>query len=144
MPWRDAQLVSVRLRRPAGRDPAAAMEARMPETAKGRLGAWVARGSWALTEQALFAATNFAINLALARLLPAESYGAFGMCLATLLLLSSAQDALLSESVLMLGTGKYRGVFASYIAAVVGWQWFASAVSGGILILFGLGASVIG
>lgn len=103
---------------------------------------WMARGSWAVTEQALFAIANLAVNLVLARSLAPESYGAFGFCFATLLLLSSAQDSLLADAMLVLGISKYRDVFASYVGVVVGWHWLLSALSAAILALLGLGAAI--
>jgi len=105
---------------------------------------WLARGGWAMTEQALFAVTNFAINLILARFLLPESYGAFGFALATMFLFGSAQDAFLSECILVLGSGKYKAELVPYVSTVLGWHWCLSALSSVALVLLGAGAALIG
>ncbi len=107
------------------------------------LGRMAGRGAWAIIERGLFALTTLATSLILARSLSAENFGAFGTCFATLLLVSSVQDSMLSEPMLVLGSSRYRNSIGPYVSTVIGWHWSVSALSGTLLLMMGAGASLI-
>lgn len=100
---------------------------------------WFDRGFWALCDQALFAGSNFAINVALARWLTDEDYGEFASAYAVFLLLGVFHTALLSEPMLVFGPGKFRGHLRGYWAKLMrGHLVFAVAAA---VVLAGLGGA---
>ena len=66
----------------------------------GRLAARIGGGAWAVADQALYAGANFAVNVALARALAPEAYGAFTTAFIAFLLLGAVHGGLLIEPVL--------------------------------------------
>ncbi len=78
------------------------------------LARWFDRGFWALVDQALFAGSNFFVNVALARWLSPDDYGAFAAAYAVFLLLGVFHTALLSEPLLVYGPGKHRQRLRGY------------------------------
>jgi O-antigen/teichoic acid export membrane protein len=76
---------------------------------------WVAKGLWAVTDQGLFALTNFMVSALLARWLTQSSYGAFAVALSVLLLMGTIHGALLTEPMLILGPSRYQDGTATYI-----------------------------
>jgi O-antigen/teichoic acid export membrane protein len=75
----------------------------------------VSKGLWAVTDQGLFALTNFTASALLARWLPQSGYGAFAVAFSVLLLMGSIHSALLAEPMLILGPSRYRKSTATYI-----------------------------
>jgi O-antigen/teichoic acid export membrane protein len=65
--------------------------------------------SWAVVEQALFAGTNFALNLVLARLLGPAGYGVFSAVFSVGLLGVVVQQALVIEPMMVFGRSQERG-----------------------------------
>jgi O-antigen/teichoic acid export membrane protein len=78
----------------------------------------VEKQGWAVIDQGLFALSNFVLNLLLARWLSSNDYGTFTVAYSTLLLLATFHTALLTEPMLVLGPGKYRGRLSDYFGAV--------------------------
>jgi O-antigen/teichoic acid export membrane protein len=76
---------------------------------------WTAKGSLAVTDQGLFAGSNFLLNVLLARWLSSGDYGAFAVAYAAFLLLGQVHTALLTEPMLVFGPGKYAGQFREYV-----------------------------
>jgi len=96
---------------------------------------WIGMGLWAVTDQGLFAISNFALNLLLARWLPANEYGAFAVAFSIFLLLGTFHTAILTEPELVFGAGKYRESFQRYLALLIcGNLGIALIVSSGLLI----------
>lgn len=89
---------------------------------------WLGRGTWAIADQALFAGTNFALNIVLARWLSESGYGAFGVAYTLFLFAGTAHTALLTEPLLVYGPGKYAGRFRAYLAGVLRGHWAFAAL----------------
>ncbi|MEJ2288078.1 MAG: oligosaccharide flippase family protein [Deinococcales bacterium] len=97
------------------------LRARLPATVDLRRTAGL--GSWAVLDQALFAAANFVLNVLLARWLSPSAYGAFAVAYTLFLLLGTAHNALLIEPMLVFGPGKFLNRSRAYLAAVVRMHW---------------------
>ncbi len=84
-------------------------------------------GLWAILDQGLFAVANFALNVLLARFLGLEAYGVFGVAFAVFQFVSTAHTAVVSEPLLVFGSGRYRDRFATYVWTVVAGHWWLMA-----------------
>jgi O-antigen/teichoic acid export membrane protein len=100
---------------------------------------WITKGFWAVMDQGLFATSNFAINILLARWLTPYDYGAFGAAFAVFLFIGSLHQAAFQEPMLVFGPGKYRERLPEYLGALVYWHFAFSALSSVVLALGGLG-----
>lgn len=80
---------------------------------------WLTKGFWAVSDQGLFATSNFVLNVLLARWLTPEDYGAFGLAFAIFLLIGSLHTAVLTEPLLVFGPGKYKDRLSEYLGAVL-------------------------
>jgi O-antigen/teichoic acid export membrane protein len=94
---------------------------------------WVAKGSLAVADQAIFAGSNFILNILLARWLSASEYGAFALVFSILLFMNVFYNALLTEPMLVFGSGKYRGRFCEYLGVLLRGH-FALAVGCALLL----------
>ena len=77
---------------------------------------WIGKISGALVEQSVFAGTNFAIDIILARFMSADAYGAYVVTDAWFLLCQNLYDAYLTEPMAIFGSGKYGSSFKKYMA----------------------------
>ncbi len=100
---------------------------------------WLTKGFWAVMDQGLFATSNFAINILLARWLTPYEYGAFGAAFAVFLFIGSLHQATFQEPMLVFGPGKYKARLSEYLGALVYWHFAFSALSSIALLLVGLG-----
>jgi O-antigen/teichoic acid export membrane protein len=98
---------------------------------------WVRRGAWAFADQALFAASNFLLNVALARMLPPQSYGAFALGYTIFLLLGTVYTSLFVEPLLVFGAGKYRNDLSGYVRELMRFHWRGTMIAGAVLVLAG-------
>ena len=73
----------------------------------------------AALDQGLFATSNLAINLLLARWLEPEQYGAFAVGFSILTCLFTGYSAVLLEPLLVFGAERYSGRFREYFAIVI-------------------------
>lgn len=105
-----------------------------PSQRKRRLRRWIGRGSAALADQGLFAVSNFLLNVLLARWLSQAGYGVFAVVFAGFLLIGTLHTALLTEPMLVFGSGKYSGDFTAYLGALIRLHWITSLVSGAAII----------
>jgi O-antigen/teichoic acid export membrane protein len=105
---------------------------------------WLRRGTAAIADQGLFAVANFVLNILLARWLSPRDYGGFSVAFASFLLLGTMHTALLTEPMLVFGSGRRSNDFASYIRSLVHLHWRASLVAGGALVLGGALAATHG
>lgn len=80
---------------------------------------WIIRGGFAIADQGLFAATNFALNIVLARWLSAEAYGTFALVYAILILLGLAYTGMFIEPMMIFASGKYKDKLSFYFGRVV-------------------------
>lgn len=81
-------------------------------------------GVWAVLDQGLFAVANFALNVLLARFLGLEGYGVFGVAFAVFQFASTAHTAVVTEPLLVFGSGRYRERFATYVRGVMRVHWW--------------------
>jgi O-antigen/teichoic acid export membrane protein len=96
---------------------------------------WTQKVGLAVLDQALFAGTNFAVNIVLARWLEPEAYGAFATAYAVFLLLGAFHTAVLTEPMLVFGAGKYVDQFHKYLRVLV---YGHTALSVAISVVFAL------
>jgi len=94
---------------------------------------WAGRGAWAIADQGLFAVSNFAMNILLARWLTPTEYGAFAVAYSVFLLYGTFYTALLIEPMLIFGSAKYEGSFVSYMWVLLRGHWLISGVGGVLL-----------
>ena len=76
---------------------------------------WGAKAGFAVTDQGLFAGTNFLMNILLARWLSPAEYGAFTVAYSVFVLLIALHTAILIEPMLVFGAGKYTAQFRKYL-----------------------------
>ncbi len=98
---------------------------------------WSAKGGSAVTDQGLFAGTNFVLNVLLARWLTPAEYGAFAIAYSVFLLLALIHSAVLLEPMMVFGSGKYFEQRKTYLGIVLRGHWLLAVPSG--LLLVGAG-----
>lgn len=103
-------------------------------------GVLLTKGFWAVTDQGLFAVSNFFLSVTLARWLAPKDYGAFAVAFSIFLVLGSFHTALVSEPMLVFGQGRYRGRHTQYLGVLLSAHW--GLVVLGSLILGASGAVV--
>jgi O-antigen/teichoic acid export membrane protein len=96
---------------------------------------WLSKGFWAVTDQALFALTNFAVTVLLARWLSLSDYGAFAVAFSVLLLMGTVHTALLTEPMLVLGPSRYQERIAAYVRRLATLHFALTSVMGLALLL---------
>jgi O-antigen/teichoic acid export membrane protein len=79
---------------------------------------WFQRGFWAVLDQSLFAGANFLVNILLARWLSQPEYGAFTLVYSVFLLFGAFHTAILTEPMLVFGSGKYADDFKKYLGVL--------------------------
>jgi hypothetical protein len=84
-----------------------------------KLAPWAKKGGLAVLDQALFAGTNFLINVLLARWLTPTEYGAYALAFSVFVLFSSIYMALFTEPMMVYGSGKYAGHFEEYLGSLL-------------------------
>lgn len=109
-----------------------------------RVVSWVGKGFWAVVDQALFAGTNFLVNILLARWLEPAAYGAFATAYAVFLLLGTLHTALWTEPMLVYGSSRYREAFGAYQAVLLRYHWRLALVVFAVFGILGLGLGVVG
>lgn len=97
-----------------------------------RYGGWTGKIGGAIFDQAIFAGSNFILNVLLARWMPPEHYGAFVVAYSWFLLPQNLYEAVIVEPLSIYGAGKYSKRFRSYL----GYTFY-------IHLLFSLVAAVI-
>lgn len=107
-------------------------------------GAWVTQGVWTVLDQALFAGANFAVNVALARWLDPEGYGAYTVAYTVFLLLGTVHGGYLVEPMLVFGAGRFRGRLAAYLRVLLGGHLRFSLAFAGLLGAGAAGAWAMG
>lgn len=109
-----------------------------------RVVSWAGKGFWAVVDQALFAGTNFLVNILLARWLEPAAYGAFATAYAVFLLLGTLHTALWTEPMLVYGSSRYREAFGAYQAVLLRYHWRLALVVFAVFGILGLGLGVAG
>jgi O-antigen/teichoic acid export membrane protein len=85
-------------------------------------------------DQGLFAMSNFAVNVMLARWLSPEQYGSFAIVYSILLLIGGFHNSFFTEPMLIFGSGKYASRFSNYLSRLYKLQWQALLVSAAALV----------
>jgi O-antigen/teichoic acid export membrane protein len=102
------------------------------------------KGFWAVVDQGLFATSNFALNIFLARWLTPYEYGAFGVAFAVFLLIGNLHQATLLEPMLVFGSGRYKGRLPEYLGSLVYGHLAFAALGSLALLLASLGLALWG
>ena len=105
---------------------------------------WMTKGFWAVMDQGLFATSNFALNILLARWLTPQEYGAFGVAFAIYLFVGVVHTAVLIEPMLVFCQGRYKDRLSSYLGALVYGHVGFSALAIPVLLLGGLAFALRG
>ncbi len=100
-----------------------------------RLRHWGPRALLSLADQGLFSLTTFVVNVLLARWLAPEAYGAFALAFAVFLFLGALHTALLTEPMLVLGAGRFREHFRSYLGFLLSGHLLVSLLGAALLTL---------
>jgi len=102
------------------------------------------KGFWAISDQGLFATSNFALNVLLARWISPYDYGAFSVAFAIFTLVGVIHTATLTEPMLVFGPGKYKDRFSEYLGTVIHGHLGFAALGGLLLLLTSLGLALFG
>jgi len=81
-------------------------------------------------DQGLFATSNFILNILLARWLTPTEYGAFAVAYTIFLLLGTFHTALITEPMLVFGSGKYKDHLSHYLRVLLRGHWLFTAIVG--------------
>ncbi len=79
---------------------------------------WISKGFWAVSDQAMFAASNFVLNVLLARAMSPNDYGSFTVAFTIFLLFGSFHISLFIEPMLVLGASRYRDDLPRYLVTL--------------------------
>ena len=96
--------------------------------------AWGTKGGFAVTDQALFAGAQFALNIMLARWLEHEDYGAFAVAYAVFLLAAAVYRPLLIEPMIILVRAGVSGKSEKLYGIVLRGHWLLTVPSGLVLL----------
>lgn len=99
---------------------------------------WLYKVGSALSDQAIFAGSNFILNILLARWMQIEQYGAFVVAYSWFLLVMNFYDAMLIEPMMIYGSDKYFGKFREYLGFIFRVHIGLSVVLGIVLLLLGI------
>lgn len=88
----------------------------------------IGKAGWAVLDQGLFTFANFLFNVLLARWLSTNEYGMFTIAYTTLLLLATVHTALLTEPMLVFGSGKYSKRVSDYLGVVSLAHWLGTGL----------------
>lgn len=77
------------------------------------------KSAWAVCDNAMFAATNFLVAVAVARHVSLDEYGTYALAQSIVLFISTFHTAFLTEPLLVFGSERYRDKAKEYILAAV-------------------------
>jgi O-antigen/teichoic acid export membrane protein len=97
----------------------------------------LARGGLTILDQGMFAGANFLMSILLARWLSPRWYGALTVAQATAVLLGSLHTALLSEPMMVYGSGLFAGRLGRYIPPLLRLHLLGTAAAAGVVALAG-------
>lgn len=98
------------------------------KTSIGQILSWIRKGAWAVLDQALFALSNFALNIMLARWLPLEDFGAFSVSLAFFLFASRVHESFYVQPMLIFGSSNYRSRLFQYFSMLLRYEMVMAVV----------------
>lgn len=96
---------------------------------------WGKSGVFAILDQGLYSASNFVLNVLLARWLSSEEYGVFSTSFLIYLLIYGFHNAILLEPISVLGTGKYADDLDQYLRSQYKIHFFMSGICGLLIVL---------
>jgi O-antigen/teichoic acid export membrane protein len=105
---------------------------------------WATRGAWAVLDQGLFAGSNFLLTILLARWLAPAEFGAFTIAYSVFLLAGTVHTALVTEPLLVFGSGKYATLFRAYLGAVLRGHWLLSAATAVVIAVAAAASLLLG
>jgi O-antigen/teichoic acid export membrane protein len=94
-----------------------------------KYGKWGTKLGGAVSDQAIFAGSNFLVNILLARWMSPLDYGAFVVAYSWLLLPQNFYEALLTEPMVIFGSGKYGKRLQAYL----GYAFYGHIVLSGLV-----------
>ncbi len=113
----------------------------MPDSStssSGTLTSWLKKGSWSVLDQGLFAVSNFAVNVLLARWLTPEAYGAFTVAFIVFLLGGAVHGGLFVEPLLVFGASRFKERVPSYLRVLLAGHIRYAIIVAGLLGIAGL------
>ncbi len=84
----------------------------------------ISKSFWSISDQAIFAVSNLALNLLLLRLVSGYEYGVFVTLYSIFLLFLTVENALLIEPMLVFGISEYKQEYRKYLGQVL-WLHFS-------------------
>lgn len=109
-----------------------------------RLASSIARGLAAITDQGGYSGANFLMNVALARLLVPDDYGAFALAFGLTIFMAGPHTALVLEPMTVLGPGKYHSALGTYLLHQQRIHWTVTLPLLLVLLVGGAGALAAG
>ncbi|HEV7349172.1 lipopolysaccharide biosynthesis protein [Telluribacter sp.] len=98
----------------------------------------ISKSSWAIVDQALFAGSNFIVNIILARWMSQTEYGAFSLAFSIFLLLGIIQSSFWTEPLLIFGSNLFQKRLINYYSILKSLQWKFTLTISLLLITFGI------
>jgi O-antigen/teichoic acid export membrane protein len=105
------------------------------DNALGKWMSWAKKAGLAVLDQGLVAGSHFMINILLARWLEPSQYGAFAVSYLVFLLLGAFHTALLTEPMMVYGSGEYASIFPKYMAILIYGHWALTSLIATVLAL---------
>jgi O-antigen/teichoic acid export membrane protein len=96
---------------------------------------WLSKGFWAITDQGLFALTNFTVSVLLGRWLSPTDFGAFAVAFSVLLLMGTFHTALLTEPMLIFGPSRFQEVTTTYVRRLSALNFALTSIMAVVLLL---------
>lgn len=96
------------------------------------------RLSWTITDQALFAGSNFILGVLTARWMEPREYGVLATTLAVYVLLTSLYEAMLTGPLMVFGVKRFAERFRRYMGALLSVHLTLTALGAGLLLLASL------
>ncbi len=92
----------------------------------------------AVLDQGLFAASNFAVSILLARWLSLENYGAFALVYSVYALMANVHGGFIPEPLLVFGSGRHAAIQHKYLGIVLRGHWVLALALSAILVVAAL------
>jgi O-antigen/teichoic acid export membrane protein len=96
---------------------------------------WLSKGSWAVLDQALYALSQFLVNLLLARWLTPAEFGVYALLYSVLLFVASVHSALITEPMLVFAATRFAGAPRQYLRELVRSNFAITGLAGGGLLI---------
>jgi O-antigen/teichoic acid export membrane protein len=94
---------------------------------------WASKAVWAVLDQGVFAASNFALGVLLARWVSPEQFGSFAVAQSGFLLAGTFHSGLFSEPMLVFGSARHTRRFLAYFDILLHTHWRATGLASVVL-----------